>query len=127
MKDGLDCDCGICNCCNGRCNKDADEDLLFLPDHVLVLEVQNPSQDVAIKNLLRNIKDEEAIISLNEIRINSGLVKIAAKHKPNNPKLWKACLRDAKKRFRVCPSAYCNAFAAKTYKKKGGTWRTVSK
>lgn len=127
MKNGPDCDCGLYNCCNGNCDNTSSEDMLFLPEHVLILEVQEPAQDAAIKNLLHKIKDEEAVISLNEIRINSGLVKIAAKHKPNNPKLWKACLRDAKKRFRVCPSAYCNAFAAKTYKKKGGTWRTVSK
>ena len=29
----------------------------------------------------------------------------------------------AKRKFDVYPSAYANAFAAKIYKKNGGTWR----
>jgi hypothetical protein len=67
----------------------------------------------------------DEIILLNRLREESGLIKIAAKHEARNKKLWAKCLADARKRFRVCPSAYCNAFAAKLYKKKGGTWKTV--
>lgn len=29
----------------------------------------------------------------------------------------------AKRKFKVYPSAYANAWAAKNYKSKGGTWR----
>lgn len=42
--------------------------------------------------------------------------------KPNNPELWKKAVTDAKKRFRVWPSAYASGYAAKTYKEQGGTW-----
>jgi hypothetical protein len=69
--------------------------------------------------------DPQEVVILSGLKISSGIVKIAAKHKPNNPALWSRCLADAKKRFRVCPSAYCNAFAARTYKKRGGTWKTI--
>ena len=44
-------------------------------------------------------------------------------NKPNNPSLWSRAQSMAKQKFRVHPSAYSNAFAAKWYKSKGGTWR----
>jgi cation transport regulator ChaB len=46
-----------------------------------------------------------------------------SKNKPTNPKLWAASLAWAKRRYKVCPSAYCNGAAAKHYKSKGGGWR----
>ena len=42
--------------------------------------------------------------------------------KPNNPSLWSKVKSEAKKKFKVYPSAYANAWAAKTYKARGGTW-----
>lgn len=42
--------------------------------------------------------------------------------KPNNAKLWSAVKSEAKKKFDVYPSAYANAWAAKEYKKRGGSW-----
>ena len=45
-----------------------------------------------------------------------------AKSIPKNPKLWSAAKAAAKAKFDVCPSAYANAWAAKDYKRKGGTW-----
>ena len=42
--------------------------------------------------------------------------------KPNNPALWSRVKAAAKKKFKVYPSAYANAWAAKEYKKRGGTW-----
>lgn len=45
-----------------------------------------------------------------------------AKAVPNNPKLWSAAKAAAKAKFDVYPSAYANAWAAKEYKRKGGTW-----
>jgi len=42
--------------------------------------------------------------------------------KPNNPSLWSRAKSEAKKKFKVYPSAYANAWAAKWYKSKGGTW-----
>ena len=41
---------------------------------------------------------------------------------PNNPTLWSRVKSEAKKKFKVYPSAYANAWAAKTYKSRGGTW-----
>ena len=46
--------------------------------------------------------------------------------KPNNPKLWAAKKAQAKAKFDVYPSAYANGWAAKQYKKAGGTWRSAN-
>jgi hypothetical protein len=45
-----------------------------------------------------------------------------ANSKPNNPSLWSRVKSEAKSKFDVYPSAYANAWAAKEYKKRGGTW-----
>jgi hypothetical protein len=42
---------------------------------------------------------------------------------PNDPGKWSASKALAKSKFDVYPSAYGNAFAAKNYKSKGGTWK----
>ena len=46
------------------------------------------------------------------------------KNKPSNPSLWSKAVAEAKKKYRVYPSAYANGYAAKWYKKNGGTWKT---
>lgn len=48
------------------------------------------------------------------------------KNKPKNPKKWSSCISQAKSKFDVYPSAYANAWAAKCYKSKGGTWKKLS-
>ena len=45
-----------------------------------------------------------------------------SKPKPNNPALWSRAKAAARKKFKVYPSAYANAWAAKWYKSKGVTW-----
>jgi hypothetical protein len=45
-----------------------------------------------------------------------------AKSTPNNKALWSRVKSTAKSKFDVYPSAYANAWAAKEYKKRGGTW-----
>lgn len=52
-------------------------------------------------------------------------ILILEKNKPNDPDKWSSCKSAAKSKFDVYPSAYANAWAAKCYKKKGGTWRSV--
>jgi len=52
-------------------------------------------------------------------------ILILEKNKPNDPEKWSSCKSQAKSKFDVYPSAYANAWAAKCYKKKGGTWRSV--
>lgn len=48
-------------------------------------------------------------------------------NEPTDPELWAESIREAKKKFRVYPSAYANAWAARRYKAKGGTWRSATK
>jgi hypothetical protein len=49
------------------------------------------------------------------------------KNVPNKPSLWQSCKATAKRKYDVWPSAYACGFAAKLYKKKGGTWRKAKK
>lgn len=42
---------------------------------------------------------------------------------PTNPSLWSRAKALARKKFKVYPSAYANAWASKWYKSKGGGWR----
>jgi len=48
-----------------------------------------------------------------------------AKNKPipTNPKLYATVKAMAKRKFKVYPSAYANAWLVRTYKKKGGGYR----
>jgi hypothetical protein len=45
-----------------------------------------------------------------------------AKSTPKNASLWSQVKSEAKSKFDVYPSAYANAWAAKEYKKRGGSW-----
>lgn len=45
------------------------------------------------------------------------------KNVPNDPGKWSYYKGQAKKKFDVYPSAYANGWAAKMYKKAGGTWK----
>ena len=40
--------------------------------------------------------------------------------KPTNPKLYAIVKAEAKRKFKVYPSAYANAWLVRTYKKRGG-------
>lgn len=44
-------------------------------------------------------------------------------NKPLNPKLYARVKMEAKKKFRVFPSAYASAWIVKEYKKRGGTYK----
>lgn len=48
-------------------------------------------------------------------------------NEPENPDLWQRAVAEAKKRFKVYPSAYANAWAARWYKQRGGTWKSGTK
>ena len=43
--------------------------------------------------------------------------------KPTNPSLYSRVKAEAKRKFKVYPSAYANAFASKRYKAMGGSWK----
>jgi len=47
---------------------------------------------------------------------------MASSPKPSNSALWSRAKAAAKKKFKVYPSAYANAWASKWYKEKGGKW-----
>ena len=42
---------------------------------------------------------------------------------PTNPSLYARVKSEAKKKFKVYPSAYANAWLVRTYKKRGGGYR----
>ena len=48
---------------------------------------------------------------------------MATKNVPTNPSLWSKAKSMAKAKFKVYPSAYANAYAAKKYKSMGGSWK----
>ena len=43
--------------------------------------------------------------------------------KPTNPALYSRVKAEAKRKFKVYPSAYANAWLVRTYKKRGGGYR----
>jgi hypothetical protein len=50
--------------------------------------------------------------------------KVALKRStPTSPDKWSAAVAEAKAKFKVYPSAYANAWAAKRYKAMGGGWK----
>ena len=46
--------------------------------------------------------------------------------KPTNPALYARVKAEAKKKFKVIPSAYSSAWIVREYKKRGGKYKTVS-
>ena len=43
---------------------------------------------------------------------------------PNNPALYARVKAEAKRKFKVYPSAYANGWLVRTYKKRGGGYRS---
>ena len=43
---------------------------------------------------------------------------------PTNPSLYSRVKDESKRKFKVYPSAYANAWLVRTYKKRGGGYRT---
>ena len=43
--------------------------------------------------------------------------------KPTNPALYSRVKAEAKRKFKVYPSAYANGWLVRTYKKRGGGYR----
>ena len=46
--------------------------------------------------------------------------------KPTNPALYARVKAEAKRKFDVYPSAYANAWLVRTYKKRGGGYKTTT-
>ena len=62
---------------------------------------------------------------LGEAKEINEMMELLEKNSPKNKKLWSRAKALARKKFDVYPSAYANAWAAKWYKKKGGSWRKL--
>lgn len=82
-----------------------------------------PALDIIRRNFPTK-KNNETQPVLQEIYTSKNTL-LEGKNKPNDPEKWSACKSAAKSKFDVYPSAYANAWAAKCYKKKGGSWRSV--
>jgi len=63
---------------------------------------------------------------LEQIEGEKELQNLEEKNVPTNPALWSKMKSRAKAKFDVYPSAYANGWAAKEYKKAGGSWKSVS-
>ncbi len=51
---------------------------------------------------------------------------MASKNVPVNKSLYSRVKSEAKRKFKVYPSAYANAWLVREYKKRGGTYKKVS-
>lgn len=71
-----------------------------------------------IKKYIHNINKQKNII-YHEIS--------ESQYEPTDRELWEKSKNLAKKTFKVYPSAYANAWAAKKYKEMGGKWRRKKK
>ncbi len=70
------------------------------------------------------IVDKTVEIDIEEPTLNEAKTKKKKKGaKATNSKLWSRAKSLARSKFDVYPSAYANAWAAKWYKSKGGSWR----
>ena len=119
-----DCDCGICNHCNGM----GDDTIMIGDDSdVINIKILDPVKNQMLEDLSTALIpiDPQEVVILSNLKISSGIIKIAAKHEARNKKLWAKCIAEAKRKFDVFPSAYANGFASRLYKQKGGTWKTV--
>ena len=66
--------------------------------------------------------------SLSALKLKKGGKATKAKKKggakPTNPALYARVKAEAKRKFKVYPSAYANAWLVRTYKKRGGGYRS---
>jgi hypothetical protein len=103
MKDSKNCDCGICS----KCNELDRSDTVVDESGFMIVQILDPDKEKMLKGLAEILPpmDVKEIIlaSLQDLKISSGIIKVAAKHKPNNPKLWSKCIAEAKRKFDVFP------------------------
>jgi hypothetical protein len=52
---------------------------------------------------------------------------MASKPVPTSPAKWAKAQAEAKRKYKVHPSAYSNSYAAKRYKAMGGGWKSKPK
>ncbi len=62
------------------------------------------------------------LIRRKDAKVPTKLYAEGGEAKANNSSLWSKVKAEARSKFDVYPSAYANAWAAKEYKKRGGSW-----
>ena len=94
--------------CCGKLHTQERNDTISDEKGMLIIEILNPDKDNILKGLAEILPPAniEEVFMINALRFSSGLIKIAAKHKPNNPKLWSKCIAEAKKKFKVLSILY---------------------
>ncbi len=66
----------------------------------------------------------EIVVNCEQFHSPAGcLQNLLEKNVPTNPQLWGRAKALAKKKFKIYPSAYANAWAAKKYRSWGGRWK----
>ena len=80
-----------------------------------------------INRVINHLEDTNNFILADAL--HETFVKIAKKKKstkkkniPNDPALYSRCKSEAKRKFKVWPSAYGSSFLTRLYKSRGGTY-----
>tara|TARA_S200002703_G_scaffold23919_1_gene20795 strand:- start:301 stop:579 length:279 start_codon:yes stop_codon:yes gene_type:complete len=76
---------------------------------------------IKLKNKLKPKAEQYTLLGIKRMARKRKSVK--KKPVPTNPKLYARIKAQAKRKFKVYPSAYANGWLVKTYKAKGGKYR----
>ena len=99
----------------------------YRPGSTETMTVKGKSPEHAIAQAKKgHMNREKGEFSIHEDTIEEKFEELLEKNVPTNPKLWSKFKAQAKAKFDVYPSAYANGWAAKQYKKAGGSWRSES-
>ena len=99
----------------------------YRPGSTETMTVKGKSPEHAITQAKKgHMNREKGEFSIHEDTIEEKFEELLEKNVPTNPKLWSKFKSQAKSKFDVYPSAYANGWAAKQYKKAGGSWRAES-
>lgn len=99
----------------------------YRPGSTETMTVKGKSPEHAIAQAKKgHMNREKGEFSIHEDTIAEKFEELLEKNVPTNPKLWSKFKSQAKAKFDVYPSAYANGWAAKQYKKAGGSWRSES-
>ena len=83
----------------------------------MTLKAPTPKQ-VGLKKLPTSVRNK-----MGYLKKGGSVTKKKSGSKPTNPKLYAAVKAEAKRKFKVYPSAYANAWLVRTYKKRGGGYK----
>ena len=95
--------------------------------------VTNTRNKKTVKKVIKGLKKASKTHarqakSLSALKLKNGGKAPKAKKKggakPTNPALYARVKAEAKRKFKVYPSAYANAWLVRTYKKRGGGYRS---